>query len=110
VRLLRLDPAAIKDVCASFDPDKVRTAVERFAAACAEAAGGPAPPPARAPGQPALLDLVLMLAQDVCQMVEMVEQKGWALGLRYATESEAASEPVLQDLRRAIKEPRILLA
>jgi hypothetical protein len=109
VRVLELDPAAIKDVCARFDAAEVRASVERFAATCAEAAG-PAPTPERAPGQPALLDLVLMLAQDVCHMVKMVEEKGWALGLRYATESEAASEPVLQDLRRAIKVPRILLA
>jgi hypothetical protein len=110
VRLLQLDPAAIKDVCASFDADQVRASVERFAAACAAAAGADAPAPARAPGQPALLDLVLMLAQDVCMMVQQAGEKGWALGLRYATESEASSEPVLQDLRRAIKEPRILLA
>jgi hypothetical protein len=110
VRVLRLDTAAIEDVCASFDPAQVRASVERFAAACATAAGGPAAAPDRAPGQPALLDLVLMLAQDVCHLVQTVQAKGWALGLRYATESEASSEPVLQDLRRAIKEPRIVLA
>ena len=109
VRLLRIDPAAIKEICASFDADQVRASVERFAAACAAAAGAQAQIPERAAGQPALLDLVLMLAQDVGQMVQLAEQKGWALGLRYATESEAASEPVLQDLRRGIKEPRILL-
>jgi hypothetical protein len=110
VRLLHVDPAAIRDVCASFDPAAVRAVVERFAAACAQAAGAPVPAAPRAEGQPALLDLVLMLGQDVCQMIQLAEEKGWAIGLRYATESEAASEPVLQDLRRAIKEPRILLA
>jgi hypothetical protein len=110
VRVLQVDTAAIRDVCANFDAAEVRASVERFAAACAAAAGQPATPAPRAPGQPALLDLVLMLAQDVCTMVATIEQKGWALGLRYATESEAASEPVLQDLRRAIKEPRIVLA
>jgi hypothetical protein len=110
VRVLQLDADALADVCASFDPAQVRAAVERFTAVCAEAAGGAAATPQRAPGQPALLDLVLMLAQDVCTMVATVKEKGWALGLRYATESEAASEPVLQDLRRAIKAPRIVLA
>ena len=53
---------------------------------------------------------MLALAEDLRHLVQLAQDKGWALGLRYATESEAASEPVLQDLRRAIKEPRILLA
>lgn len=110
VRLLQLDPAAIEDVCADFDPAAVKAAVERFSATCATAAGGAAPNAERAPGQPALLDLVLALAEDLRHLVQLAKDKSWALGLRYATESEAASEPVLQDLRRAIKEPRILLA
>jgi hypothetical protein len=110
VRLLQVDPAAIRDVMARFDPAAIRTALDRFAAACAEAAGGAVPGAERAEGQPALLDVVLALTEDLRTVLRVCEEKGLALGLRYATESEASSEPILQDLRRAIREPRIVLA
>jgi hypothetical protein len=110
VRLLQLDPTILKEVLAGFDPAAIRTAIDRFGAACARAAGTSVPSPPRAEGQPALLDVVLVLAEDLRNVVRLVETQGLVLALRYATESEAASEPILQDLRRAIREPRIVLA
>jgi hypothetical protein len=110
VRLLRLPAEALTEVCAQFDPAAVKTAVERFGEIYAKAAGTSVAAPERAPGQPALVDLALALADDVRQLVALAQEKGWAVGLRYATESEAQSEAVLQDLRRAIREPRIVLA
>src|SRR5439155_17275513 len=109
-RLIELDPAVLRGLCASFDPVAMRGALERFAATCASAAGGAVVQPAPPPGQPALRDVVLLLAEDLKRLVALVDDKGLALALRYATESEAASEPILQDLRRALREPRIILA
>jgi hypothetical protein len=109
-RLLKLDPTVLTPLCAAFDPAAVRAAVERFAAVCAEAAGGAVPQPPVEPGRPPLREVVLMLAENLKQVVAQVEGKGLILVLRQATESEASSEPMLQDLRRALREPRIVLA
>jgi hypothetical protein len=110
VRLLQVDPAAIRDLLASFDAAAIRASIERFGAACAAAAGAPVESGEKAEGQPALLDVVFALTEDLRTVLRQVDDKGWVLGLRYATESEASSEPILQDLRRAIREPRIVLA
>jgi hypothetical protein len=88
----------------------VRASVERFAAACAEAAGGAVTPPPVEPGRPPLREVVLMLAENLKQLVGQIDDRNQALVLRHATESEASSEPLLQDLRRALREPRIVLA
>ncbi|HEY0708401.1 MAG TPA: hypothetical protein VGG33_16460 [Polyangia bacterium] len=110
VRLLGVPVDVLHDLCETFDPTAVRDSVGRFAAACAEAAGGAVAAPTPPEGQPSLLDLVLLLTEDLRRVVKIVDEKGWHLVLRYATETEASSEPVLQDLRRAIREPRIVLA
>jgi hypothetical protein len=110
VRLVKLDVAALAPLVAAFDPAAVRASVEKFAAMCAEAAGGAVPQPPTEPGRPSLRDVVLMLAENVKHLVALAQDKGLWLVLRKATESEAASEPILQDLRRALHEPRIVLA
>jgi len=109
-RLVKLDTTELSPLCAAFDPAAVRAAVERFAGACAEAAGGAVAAPPTEPGRPPLREVVMMLAENLKHLVALVEEKGLALVLRHATESEASSEPLLQDLRRALREPRIVLA
>jgi hypothetical protein len=108
-RLLQLDPSLLAALCADFDPTSVRSSIERFAAACATAAGEPGPRP-QAPDRPPLRDMVLMLAEDVKRAVAAASEQGLVLCLRYMTEGEASSEPILHDLRRALREPRIVLA
>jgi hypothetical protein len=110
VRLVKLDLAALAPLCTAFDPAAVRASVEKFAALCAEAAGGAVPQPAPEPGRPSLREVVLMLSENLKHLVALAQEKGLVLALRHATESEAASEPILQDLRRALREPRIVLA
>ncbi len=108
VRLLAIDPALLRTLLDGFDPEQVKASVAKFAEMCT-AAAGPSPAPPKESGQPELIDLVIMLAEDLRQIVKLADEKGLAVGLRYATESEASSEPVLGDLRRAIREPRIVL-
>src|SRR5205814_2207473 len=110
VRVVKLDPEVLRPLCAAFDPAAVRASVERFAALCAEAAGGAVAPPPAEPGRPGLRQVVLMLAESLKHLVALADEKNLWLCLRHATESEAASEPILQDLRRALREPRIVLA
>jgi hypothetical protein len=109
VRLLKLDPTVLAPLCAAFDPAAMRASVEKFAALCAESAGGAVAPPPSEPGRPGLRDVVLMLAENLKQLLALVQEKDLWLVLRHATESEASSEPLLQDLRRALREPRIVL-
>jgi hypothetical protein len=109
-RLLRLDVDVLAPLCAQYDAAAVRSSVERFAEACAAAAGGAAPQPPATPDRPTLRDMVLYLGEDVKRLVALVTERNLMLCLRYATESEAGSEPILQDLRRALREPRIILA
>ena len=109
VRLVKLDPTVLRPLCAAFEPAAVRASIERFAAHCAEAAGGAVAPPPTEPGRPSLREVVLMLAENLKLLVALVDEKKLWLALRHATESEAASEPILQDLRRALREPRIVL-
>jgi hypothetical protein len=107
-RLLQIDPTILGPLGASFDPAATRAAIERFAVVCATAAGEPGPRPP-APNAPPLRNMVLMLAEDVKRLLALVEQQGLALCVRYMTEGEASSEPILHDLRRALREPRIVL-
>jgi hypothetical protein len=110
VRIVKLDPAVLEPLCAAFDPPAVRASIERFAALCAESAGGAVTPPPTEPDRPNLREVVLMLSENLKQLVGQVQERGLWLALRHATESEAASEPIMQDLRRALREPRIVLA
>jgi hypothetical protein len=108
VRLAQVDPEVLRELTAAFDPAAVRASVERFTAALVTAAGGPAAAEAR-PGEPSLLDVALVLLEDLGRVVRDAEEKDAALCIRNATESEAGSEPLLQELRRALTGPRIIL-
>jgi hypothetical protein len=110
VRLVKLDLTVLAPLCAAFDPAAVRASVEKFAALCAETAGGAVPQPPSESGRPNLREVVLLLAENLKHLVALAQEKGLWLVLRHATESEAGSEPILQELRRALREPRIVLA
>jgi hypothetical protein len=108
-RILQLDVEVLRPLLADFDPAAVRASIERFAVACAQAAGedSPAAPPA---DRPNLREMVLHLAEDLKRLIATIDEQKLVLALRYVTESEASSEGMLQDLRRALKAPRIVLA
>jgi hypothetical protein len=108
VRLAQVDPAILRPLIATFDPPAVRANVERFRTQL-EAAAGPAAAPEPRPGEPSLLEVALVLLEDLVRVVGVAEEKGAAFCVRHATESEAASEPLLQELRRALTGPRIIL-
>jgi hypothetical protein len=107
VRLARVDPAVLRDLVARFDGAAVRAAVGRFQAQL-EAAGA-SPPAEQRPNEPSLLDVAVVLLEDLAKVVRAVEEKSAALCVRHATESEAASEPLLHEVRRALTGPRIIL-
>jgi hypothetical protein len=108
-RLALVGTAALTGPLARFDAAKVRASVERFREHVDAAAGGGAARPERPAGEPGLLDVALSLLGDLARLVEATGEKQGLLCLRYATESEAASEPLLDELRRALTGPRIIL-
>ncbi len=110
LRLLRLAPAALQPLWSNLDPAAYRTAIERFRDHCQAAAGGVAPEAPPLPeGEPSLLDVTLTLLENVAILVKAVEAQGLIPCVRHATESEAASEPILRALRQAHSAPRIVL-
>ena len=92
----------------------MRAAVERFRAhLIAEAASKgktvvarPEPPA----GAPALLDIAVVLLEDLSRAVAAVAEGKGVLCLRQATESEAASDQGIEELRQTLQAPRIILA
>jgi hypothetical protein len=103
VRLNRVDPKILKDLAARFDATAVRASIERFR----EAGGGKPETPENGPS---LLDVAMTLLTDLSRVVASAEEKGAYLCVRHATEAEAASEPLLDELRRVATGPRIILA
>ncbi len=116
LRLVRAPTAPLAELCARWDGPKTRAAVERFRdyvaqkAAAAAQAGGEAAKPAAEAGAPNLLDVAITVIGDLARVVNTVGEGKGFLALRRATEAEAATEPGLQELRRAIDGPRIILA
>jgi hypothetical protein len=111
VRLSEVDPDRLHELVSRFDAAAVRASIERFRAELETAAGPPAPaaePPAN--GEPSLLDVALVLIEDLTRVMQVARDKDAAFCVRHATESEAASEPLLHELRRALTGPRIILA
>jgi hypothetical protein len=108
VRLARVDPAPLRDLIAGFDGNKVRAAVESFRGKLQSGAGGPGPGESPA-GEPSLLDVALLLLEDLGRVLRVIDEKGAAFCVRHATESEAGSEPLLQELRQALTGPRIIM-
>lgn len=113
-RLFKIDLAGsgLDVLLATFDPAAVRSAVERFAEGVKQATEGRAFASASggAPGEPSLLDVSLALLQDLKAVAEVVRSGDGVLCLRRTTEAEAASEPSLRQLGKALTGPRIILA
>jgi hypothetical protein len=108
-RLARITPDALRAPLARFDAAAIRASVERFRLHVEAATGTPTPPSERQPGEPGLFDVALSLLGELARLVANTEEKQGILCLRYATESEAASEPLLDELRRALTGPRIIM-
>jgi hypothetical protein len=110
LRVLRLAPEALQSLWGNLQAGSLRAAIERFGAH-AEAAAGAAPPaPATPEGEPSLLDVSLALLDNAAELTRMITEQGLVPCVRHATESEAASEPILRALRQAHTAPRIVLA
>jgi hypothetical protein len=108
VRLAQVEPEHLSKLTAAFDGPALRASVERFRAQL-ESTAGPAAAPDAAPGEPTLLDVALVLLEDLARVVRAAHDKDAAFCVRHATESEAASEPLLHALRHALTGPRIIL-
>jgi hypothetical protein len=109
LRLLRLAPEALQPLFDALDPKGLRAAIERFGTHCQAAAGtvaGSAPPP----GEMSLLDIAISLLENTTTLARAVDDKKLIPVVRHATESEAASDPILRALRQAHAAPRIVLA
>jgi hypothetical protein len=110
LRMVRVEAEALDAVVEVFDAAAIRAGVERFSEHLRSAAGESAPPPAvRGPGEPSLLEAALILLQDLVKLVGTVEEGQTFLAIRHATESEAAAEPLIAELRRLITGPRIII-
>jgi hypothetical protein len=108
VRLAQVDPALLAPLVSTFDPAALRAAVEKFGGEL-EKAAGPAPAAESRPGEPSLLDVAVALLGDLARVVTTAQEKNAAFCVRHATESEAATEPLVQQLRHALTGPRIIL-
>jgi hypothetical protein len=108
VRLAQVDPAHLTKLTAAFDASALRASVERFRTQL-ESTAGPAAAPEARPGEPSLLEVALVLLEDLARVVRAAEDKGAALCVRHATESEAEAEPLVHGLRHALTGPRIIL-
>jgi hypothetical protein len=108
-RLARIAPDALRAPLARFDAAAIRASVDRFRLHLEAATGTPTPPSERQPGEPGLFDVSLSLLGDLARLVSITDEKQGILCLRYATESEAASEPLIDELRRALTGPRIIM-
>jgi hypothetical protein len=108
-RLLQVDPAALEAPLARFDVNALGDAVVRFVAHAA-AAGASVAETRRPPNTPSMLDIALTLLDDLQRVFSGVKDKpGSILALRQVTESEAQSEPMLGEVRRALTGRRIIL-
>jgi hypothetical protein len=104
-RLFRIDRAKVGALVKDFDAAKTRDAVARFTQYLEQKAGGTQAGGGAAQGQ-GLLDAAMQLLGDL--------QRSLAAGtgdlcLRRLTEGEAASEPTLALVRKALQGPRIIL-
>jgi hypothetical protein len=107
-RIVRLATTALHGPLARFEVGAVRAAVERFRAQ-GESQFGPSPAPERAEGQPGLLDIGLTLLDDLGRLAHTSDEKQGIFAVRQATESEAAAESVLSELRKVLTGPRIIM-
>ena len=110
-RMLQLEVTALEKPLASFDVGAIRTAVGKFEEHMRSAAGASPEGESEAAGsgQPGLLEIALTLLDDLQRVARGASESGGIFALRQATESEAASEPLLAELRKALTGPRIIM-
>jgi hypothetical protein len=110
LRLVRVEPTALRALAERFNGAAVRSAVERFTDHLRAAAGETTPATPRNSGGPSLLDAALVLLEDLVRLVRSIGDDGdLFLCVRNATESEASAEPLVQELRRVLTGPRIII-
>ncbi len=110
LRMLRLSSDALTPLFGTLDPQAIRDAINRFRAHC-EAAAGPSPATPETPaGEMSLLDITITLLENATTLTRAVQEQKLIPVVRHATESEAASDPILRALRQAHSAPRIVLA
>ncbi len=116
LRLARLPTAPLAPLLAKFDGPALREAITRWKALLAEKAGPRDAAVAgndstvSSEGQPSLLDVAVMLLTDLGHIVQKASGPDAHFVIRRAPEAEAASEPALLELARALTGPRIILA
>jgi hypothetical protein len=110
IRLVTVPTASLREVCATFDRAAVRVALTKFTRHAIDQALGAAAP---APNvDSSLLAIALELLGELGRVVEAVGEASpgeRVLCVRRAPEAEAASDAALQELRRALQAPRIIL-
>jgi hypothetical protein len=110
IRLVTAPTAPLQDLCAGLDRAGVRAALGKFTRHAIDQALGPDAP---APNvDSSLLAIALELLGELGRVVESVGEASpgeRVLCLRRAPEAEAASDAALQELRRALQGPRIIL-
>jgi hypothetical protein len=106
--LIQLKPERLVALLEAFEPEKLKDAIERFAAHVTQLTGKPV---ARTEAGTAMLGSALGLLSELkalCAQLKGVSDG--RLCLRRLTEAEAASEPMMQLVRTALSAPRIILA
>lgn len=106
VRLLKLGREKIRAPLDAFDGQKLKTSVEAFAKHVEGLAGKPA---TRSAEGSQILDVSLALLTDLKRVAGSQGEKG-ELCVRRVTEAEAASDPAIGFVRKALHGPRIILA
>lgn len=109
VRLVQTPPASAGEALTGFDARALRSSIERFRDGLAAQAGAEAPA-APAHDGPTLLDVSLSLLEDLSDVMTRVAGGAGVLCLRRATEAEASTEAGIDELRKALNGPRIILA
>lgn len=106
LRLIKVNPDAIKEAITAFDANKTRDALKRFGDYLKEKGATSSQPAQGAEEAKMMLDAAMTLLTDLKAAVS----SGKDLYVRRMTEAEAASEPALAQIRQALSAPRIILA
>jgi hypothetical protein len=102
VRMVKVNAGRLRSLLADFDPAAVRDSVKRFTEYAAASLKISIPPAGSA-----LLEPALRLLSDLKAV--SASSGGPEVGIRTLTEVEALLEPAMDELRRALQGPRIIL-
>jgi hypothetical protein len=97
LRLIRINPARIKPLLEKFDAGQTQDAINRFSEHVSKAAGQPAK---QSEEGKQMLNAALTLLSDLKRSLTQVQGE---LCIRRLTEAEAASEPALAVVRKALQ-------